>query len=380
MEVRRLEMQLPAELLTLAGLFKEAGHQLYVVGGAVRDTLLGQVPKDFDVATDATPEQIKAFLAPHNYSMLSVGESFGVTMIVFPFPLEKLEIATFREDMSAGRHPIVRYATIHEDVQRRDLTINALFYDINTQQVFDLVGGLSDMERRLLCAVGEPADRFREDPLRKLRAIRFATRLSYQFEIKTENAILRDPSLEGVSAERIRDEFVRGIATAQSVRKFLVHLEYFGMWAHVFPGLRVNRVPDSMSSSSGPESRHVPVILSILLEGNAPEVVTRVLNSLKYTAHEIALTTFLMRFRDINEAAAYRMRRQFNSLNVNDDVLIDYASNRNLPTHAVFGAFLDYRLTVSGDALIAEGFSGAALGRELEQRERILFQQLLGTH
>src|SRR5579871_5324482 len=211
MEVRRsLHIPLPGDVINLAMRFIANGYKLFLVGGAVRDAVMGKQPKDYDLATDATPEQVKAILR-NNYELIEVGEAFGVIAVVLPKPLEKLEIATFREDLSAGRHPVIRFATIAEDVQRRDLTINALFYDIAAQEVVDLVGGLEDIDLRWVKAVGKAEDRFAEDKLRKLRCIRFAVKLDFMIDPDTFEAIQRDPGLEGVSFERVRDEFVRSI-------------------------------------------------------------------------------------------------------------------------------------------------------------------------
>lgn len=377
---KQLHMPLFAGIDELASLFGEAGFKLYVVGGAVRDCVLGLAPKDYDLATDATPDQVIGVLeASHGWRCDLTGKSFGVVRAkaAREGDLHEYEIATFRTDVGEGRRPeAVVFTTIEEDVKRRDLTINALFYDLHTGEVVDMVGGLADIEASSIRTVGRPEDRFREDRLRVLRALRFAARFGWTLDEGTATAIIRDNNLDGVSPERTRDEFVKGLAGAKKVRSFLGDLEGFDMWKRLFPGLTVQRVPDVMVSSSGPESRSVPVVLAVLLDGNDPGKVAKTLASLKYTAHEVAQVRFLMDFRDVSVAGAFRCRRRFNTLNVSDELLTEYCAERGLPVTGMLRAFLAYQLTVSGDDLLSEGLSGAALGHELERRETVLFRQL----
>jgi len=168
-----MRMEIPEEVLFISSLYKKAGKELYVVGGAVRDHIRGLEPKDYDLATNATPDETIEILKGH-FNMKEVGKAFGVVVaITKDFP-DGIEIATFREDITSGRHPEVRIgATIENDVKRRDLTINALFYNIEKEEIIDLVGGLEDIKNGIIRTVGNPDERFSEDPLRKLRCIRF---------------------------------------------------------------------------------------------------------------------------------------------------------------------------------------------------------------
>ena len=382
MEVRRqLKIDLPGELYNLALIFQGEGHQLYLVGGAVRDSVLGKVPKDFDVATDATPAQVKAFLKPRGYDILELGEAFGVIAVVLPHPLEKLEIATFREDMSAGRHPVVRFATIKEDVQRRDLTINALFYDIGRQEVVDLVGGLSDLELGRVQTVGRPEDRFAEDRLRKLRAIRFAVKFDFIVDPDTYEAIKLDNSLDGVSFERIRDEFVRSIQSAKDPRRLMRIMNELGMFDRVLPGLKASTYCDSLVSTRGIDSNTVPVVLALLLDQEEPETLVKKLNYLKYSAEEVAQVSFLLRFRNLTEAVASQVRKAFQQSRLTIEQLEEYIIARGLPDRGLVDAFFRYldAEPYKGDDLLAQGFSGAALGAELRRLESELFSSMVGA-
>ncbi len=186
---------------------QKAGHEALLVGGCVRDLLMGRPPKDFDVATSARPEAVARLFR----RTIPVGVQFGVQMVLrreIPY-----EVATFRTDREYrdARHPdVVIFSTAKEDALRRDFTVNGLFYDPLEDKVIDYVSGREDLKRRLVRAIGDPARRFAEDRLRMLRAVRFAAVLDFQLDGKTREAILREPGeIRKVSPERIRDELVR---------------------------------------------------------------------------------------------------------------------------------------------------------------------------
>ena len=216
----------------------EQHHIAYFAGGCVRDDLLGIPPSDYDVATSATPEQVRSIFGAHR--TLFVGAAFGVVCVHQRIDgvLYQVEVATFRSDgdYSDGRRPDrVDYTTPAHDAQRRDFTLNGLFFDPLANKVIDFVNGQKDLERRLLRAIGDPHDRFREDKLRLLRAVRIAARFGFEIEERTQCAISEMASEIGVvSPERI----------AAEMRKMLEHphraaavelLEQFGLLREVFP-------------------------------------------------------------------------------------------------------------------------------------------------
>src|SRR5262249_13193452 len=212
---------------------RSAGHQAYLVGGCVRDLLLGAPPKDFDIATDARPDRIMD-LFPRSGR---VGAHFGVVLVRDYF--EQVEVATFRSDHEYldGRHPEhVRFETDpRQDVLRRDFTINGLMMDPEDGRVLDFVDGRGDLKRGIVRAIGDPGERFREDHLRLLRAIRFAARLYFEIDPATFAAVKRDHTLIlKVSAERIRDELVR-ILTEGGARRGFEMLDESGMLADLLP-------------------------------------------------------------------------------------------------------------------------------------------------
>jgi poly(A) polymerase len=237
--------------LDLARTLRAEGHQAYFAGGCVRDLLLGLAPKDYDVATSATPEQIVGLFA----KTFTVGAHFGVVLVCTPQadgPDIATEVATFRHDgaYSDGRRPdAVRFSSDpREDVLRRDFTINGLLLDplLYDQTgdldaaVLDFVDGREDLARRVVRAIGDPALRYAEDKLRMLRAVRFAARLG--FELDTAGIAEKATEIHQVSAERIRDELTR-ILTEGGARRGFELLDALGLLAEVLPeAVRMHRV------------------------------------------------------------------------------------------------------------------------------------------
>ena len=212
---------------------RQKGFQALLVGGCVRDLLLGREPADYDVTTDATPDQVMA-LFPES---VAVGAQFGVILI--PRDGLKIEVATFRSDVgySDGRHPdrVVYSKTAEEDVQRRDFTINGLLMRHHTGEVLDFVGGQADLKAGIIRAIGEPRRRFSEDKLRMMRAVRFAGRFSFALEPETKNAIYRHaPEIRQVSADRLREELTK-LLTEGAARRGFELLDETGLLFQVLP-------------------------------------------------------------------------------------------------------------------------------------------------
>jgi putative nucleotidyltransferase with HDIG domain len=212
---------------------RAAGQQAYFVGGCVRDLVLGRVPKDFDVATSAAPDQVLTLFE----KTFAVGAHFGVVLVCTGEIMT--EVATFRSDgaYSDGRHPdAVRFSTSpEEDVKRRDFTINGMMMDPANDSVLDMVGGMQDLDARLIRAIGAPGERFTEDKLRMLRAVRFAARFSFDLEPATAKAIERlAPAVNQVSYERVRDELTRMLTEGHARRAFEM-LDATGLLAQVLP-------------------------------------------------------------------------------------------------------------------------------------------------
>jgi poly(A) polymerase len=209
------------------------GYQAFLVGGCVRDLLLGREPADYDVSTDATPDRVMA-LFPES---VAVGAQFGV--IIVPRQGYQVEAATFRSDIGSadGRHPerVVFTSSPEQDVQRRDFTINGLLMRHDSETILDFVGGQTDLRAGIIRAIGEPARRFAEDKLRMLRAVRFAARFRFQIDPETLAAIQQHAHEIGqVSAERIREELTK-LLTEGSARRGMELLDESGLLQHILP-------------------------------------------------------------------------------------------------------------------------------------------------
>jgi poly(A) polymerase len=224
--------EMEATARTLADRLRAAGHIAYFAGGCVRDLVRGQAPQDIDIATDARSEEVQKIFR----RTYAVGAHFGVIVV-----LEndwQFEVATFRSDGAYldGRHPVaVNFASPEEDARRRDFTINGMFFDPPNDAVIDFVGGREDLSARLVRAIGDPAQRFAEDRLRLLRAVRFAAVLDFEIEAATWEAVVRAADTIGeISAERIRDELVRIFLSAHRTRGWDL-LDASGLMKEILP-------------------------------------------------------------------------------------------------------------------------------------------------
>ncbi len=238
------------------------GHQAYLVGGAVRDLLLGGHPKDFDIATDATPETVHALFRNSRI----IGRRFRIVHV--RFGREIIEVTTFRGHHDNDAQPTTEtggnhsrqsasglllrdnvYGTLEEDAVRRDLTVNALYYDAGTFEVFDHVHGLSDLERRSICIIGEPRVRFTEDPVRMLRVLRFAAKLDFSIDPDTARAIPACAHLLAeIPAARLFDEFLKLFLAGNAAATFDLLLEH-KLLQYLFPqtGEETKRNPAALA-------------------------------------------------------------------------------------------------------------------------------------
>lgn len=217
----RINRELVAKpALRVCETLQKAGHHAYLVGGAVRDLLLGVIPKDFDVATDATPEQVKS----HFRRAIIIGRRFRLVHVMFG--ADTIEVSTFRAldnpDRTTDVHGRVLadnvFGSQYEDAARRDFTINALYYDPTTETVLDYHDGVKDVRRKRVRMIGDPATRYREDPVRMLRAVRFAAKLGFEIDPDTRAPIAQMGSLiENVPAARLFDEMLKLLTSGHSV-------------------------------------------------------------------------------------------------------------------------------------------------------------------
>jgi tRNA nucleotidyltransferase (CCA-adding enzyme) len=211
---------------------RENGYKAFLAGGCVRDALLGVFANDLDIATDATPDQIEALFP----KTVNVGKSFGVMRVLEKD--EDIEVATFRTDGSYadGRRPdSVMFSSPEEDAKRRDFTINSLFFDLENKTVLDFVDGQPDLENKIIRTVGDPEQRFTEDHLRLLRAVRFVAQLDFIIEEETFKCITKMSSLvKSVSGERLRDEWIKLLKSKHAAKGIKAAADT-GLMRHLFP-------------------------------------------------------------------------------------------------------------------------------------------------
>jgi tRNA nucleotidyltransferase/poly(A) polymerase len=354
----KLKLNIPMDIKQLHKLFKQNGKQLYVVGGAVRDAILGKTPKDFDLTTDAKPEEVEAIAKQGGYKSVDVGKQFGVVVV------NGHEIATFRKDIGKGRRPdAVDYTDIKGDVKRRDLTINALFYDLGREEIVDLVGGLEDIKKKKVRTVGDPKQRFDEDPLRKMRAVRFSGSVGGKMSKSTWNALRQNPSLKGISSERIRDEFIKGILKAQQISPYLKMISKLGMWKDIFPGLKIN-----MKTSN---EKDYKVQIANLLKGNHSSTVYMKLKQLSYTNQEVKDIVHLIKLKEFSPKNIYQIKVEQKLTKLKDKQIKMWAkvSGKGSTILKVW----KFKLSVDAKEAISQGYKGKQIGDYIKQRETELF-------
>jgi tRNA nucleotidyltransferase/poly(A) polymerase len=332
MENKEVRMKMyfptPKNVCKFYDIFKKNNHKIFMVGGSVRDVFIGLTPKDFDLVTDAIPDKVISLLKNEMFvsNILETGKSFGVINVITTDG--EYEIATMRKDIGAGRRPeSVEFTDIKGDLTRRDLTINALFYDIETGEVVDLVGGINDLKNGVVRTVGAPEDRFGEDRLRILRAIRFAGRFGSDLDPAVDAALQKDASLEGISGERIRDEFIKGLASAKSTKYYLELIDKYGLFNSVFKGLDVNK---RFIDNDDPI-----VLISMLLSGNDLSVLAKKLNELKYSSDEVKKITTLIAMFDLgggdeNVKIAPKLKKLFINSGLTNGQLRNFGSNMGI--------------------------------------------------
>ena len=314
----------------IAQRLRERGHIAYFAGGSVRDMVRGLPAKDFDIATDATPDIVQKIFQ----RTYAVGAHFGVVVVVENE--SNFEVATFRSDGAYldHRRPVeVRFSSPEEDAKRRDFTINGMFFDPEKNEVIDFVGGHADLEKKIVRAIGDPAARFNEDRLRMLRAVRFATVLDYKIDTQTWDALVANAeSINEISAERIREELLKIFLSQNRVRGWEM-LDQSGLLGAVLPELEAMKgclqpeqfhpegdvfVHTKLMLGLLPEKVSVPLVLSVLFHDVAKPVTATVdeTGRIRFNEHDrigAAMTESIMerlRFSRAEIDAVVEMVRQ----------------------------------------------------------------------
>ena len=370
---------IPQSVKDLNELFKEHGKKLYLVGGSVRDFLTGDKPKDFDLATDALPDEVIDIVGK-TYRTNLQGKAFGVVVVFTKEVPEGMEIATFREDTSKGRNPEVKLGvTIEDDVKRRDLTYNSLFYDLDKKEIVDLVGGKGDLEAGITRMVGDPIERFDEDSLRILRAFRFASRYEHPLHKDTEAAIAKRKQLENIdletgemkriSQERIWEEIKKAWKQAKDFNFYLNFFTKFDMWDQVFPGANINT--DLIKSTD-----FVVVIANLFKNEPLNRLEDKLVQGYKIESDTAKKVIFLLSFNTLTPETAFEMFKKKEQCFITDTTILEWikVSSINDPVKI---KFLEYKPSTSAEELMAKGITGRELGLEIKRLEVENFKKLL---
>jgi len=372
-------LPIPDDVLEIARMLEGAGFEAWCVGGAVRDTLLGETNSDFDIATSAPPDEVKR-LFRHT---VPVGEEFGT--IAVRTQRRYHEVTTFRRDVSTdGRRAVVAFgASLEEDLARRDFTINAIAYHPLRKEWRDPFGGEADLERRLVRAVGDPGLRFNEDFLRILRAIRFAARFEFVIEPATwEAAVASVAGLAQLSAERVRDEWFKGLRTAGSLRRLVDLWWHSGAAAVWLPELvrdgegegRTALLP-GLGDPRGASVPRDPVLLTALLCLNPVAVLGRLKASRAEIGRAAAIVTGPAEPDGTNPVAVRRWLAAVGE--AADDLSLIWELRHGIPPlwAPVVKGIRERReplsrkqLAITGDDLVAAGAApGPGIGQVLER-------------
>jgi len=370
---------IPQSVKELHELFKSNGKKLYVVGGAVRDYLNSDKPKDFDLATDALPDEVLQILGDKYRTNLQ-GKAFGVVVVYTKDEPAGMEIATFREDVSKGRNPEVKLGvTIEDDVKRRDLTYNALFYDLDKREIVDLVGGVSDMENKVTRMVGNAIERIDEDSLRILRSFRFASRYGTPLSKDLSEAIKErkwlkniDPEtgeMKRISQERVWEEIKKAFKQAKSFKHYLEFFNEFDMWEEVFPGSKINTDIDECEELTS-------YIANLFKLENTYRLEQKMILEYKIESDIATKVVFLIDLLQLTVETAFDLYKKKIRCHVTNHQIIDWLDTNNIHK-SIFIRFIDYVPTVSAEDLMAKGFKGRELGIKIKEIEIEKFKETL---
>lgn len=410
-EVIKDKIPIPIDVKEIAQIFSENGYDLFVVGGAVRDFIMGKEPHDYDLVTNAQPSRIIEILED-KYRLGLHGRHFAVIRVFTNETPEGLEIASYRKDIAKGRdnkfdpdNPKVefgRHISIRDDVLRRDLTCNALYYDIMKEKIVDIVGGLNDIRNGIIRAVGVPRDRFREDRLRILRTFRFAARSNSKIDTETSQAIKDDNRLNGiseiddVSQERVIDEFYGTVEKPGMLMWCQIHddksawyrylklLKEYKMFIRMFPDTPVDTkfyktlneliiFTKIFSKNKPTKDFHDKLVYELKLPGRIGNSVVFLLNIKNLFTDKNINVLFDPDDRYNNIISLYRNKLD---IGLDNETIIEYGKFANIDKKYI-NAFTNYTVTTDTNELMDMGFKGRALGDEIKKIETEKFKALI---
>lgn len=361
---------MPKSILDIQKKFKDNNKELYVVGGAVRDFHLGRNPKDFDLCTNAYPDEILKILS--GYKTKSVGKAFGVIIVYTDDTKEGMEIATFRTDLTKGRKPKVKLGvSLKEDANRRDLTINSLFYDIENDKTIDHFGGLDDLKNKVIKMVGDPFDRFEEDSLRILRVFRFKCRYEFSIDVKTSKAISSRNNLSNlhngdeiptrISQERIWDEMCKSYKQCNNYNSYLDLFNKYNMWGEVFPDTTINN--ERINTNN-----FLLLITNLFKNCEIGGLKKILIQKYKFNMKFASKVIFLLKILKFEYVMLLNIYRKKISLSISNSLITEWFKLNDVIDLKILN-LVNYKPIVNSQDLIEVGFSGKELGEEIERLE-----------
>jgi tRNA nucleotidyltransferase/poly(A) polymerase/Zn finger protein HypA/HybF involved in hydrogenase expression len=357
----KFSLSVPSDIKKLQKAFKKNKKQLYVVGGAVRDALMGNSPKDFDLTTDATPEEMIKIAKQGNFkhSTNNVNSNLGLGSII----INGHEVTTFREDIGKGRRPDkVKWCDISTDSKRRDLTCNSLYYDIDKKEIIDFHGGVEDLKKGVVKTVGKASERFDEDPLRKLRAVRFETRLGGKLDKETLTALKKDNNISQLSGERIMREFRSAIKQSKNTKVYLERCDEIGFTKQILPGLKV--------SKPYPHDNNYLTFIAFILRDNDPSKVGNVLNKINYSNNDKDDITFLISLKDFTPEKIIQFKKQHENVkSISDKDILEFGKRIGKK----LDKFVKFKLSVKGSDIPKDIPNGPERGNWIKNQEKEKF-------
>ena len=376
------EIPLSNDIIEISNAYIKAGKDIFLVGGAVRDFIQGIKPKDWDLVTNALPNESKEILKGFKVSD-EQGKNFGVLRVYTKDEPEGYEIASYRRDISGGRDTkgddqkveMGGDVTIEDDCNRRDLTMNALFYDIRNKKIVDLVGGVDDIKNGVVRAVGDASQRFIEDRLRILRIFRFASRMSGEIDEETSKAILKDNRLRGVgpkddvSQERVWEEMKKAWGQSKDYNNYLSFFTKFHMWDQVFPGVEINTKLIS--------SKDLVVVFANLFLGNdTSKLETKLVQEFKIEGDVAKKIVFLLDFIKMSVEDVFDVFKKKVASGISDSTILEWLKVTGNETPMLI-RFIHYKPSVSSRELMDQGIKGRDLGIKIKELEIEKFKQMI---
>lgn len=378
-KIKALDFEIPLDIVVFNSLFRNARKELYIVGGSVRDYLMNKTPHDFDLTTNATPDEVCKILKDFKCDLQ--GKQFAVIRVFTRN--SNYEIASYRKDLSKGRDNKsdtkkvqIDNVSLEDDLKRRDFTMNSLVYDIENKEIIDFHDGIEHIKNKIVSTVGESSLRFSEDRLRIMRAVRFSARYDFNIDEQTKFAIKNDKRLSGISEiddiskERIVEEMFKMWEYAVSkndkrmLYKYFKLLKEFGLLTEMFPDIELNY--------NFVYSLNLQVILACLFIDNVPtkEFYSKLVYEFKLDITLAYSIIFLMkvkkqRFTFVN---CYDMKKEQQKYNVSNDSVWELGNIFDF-NHKDLVAFTTFKLSVKGDKFIADGYKGEDIGIRIKNEE-----------